>query len=170
MATKPFDFIFDPYDRDAVNQIAEKIRIASGGVVMTCTAGTSDHAQVPKTFRYRDTSPDVNAGKPVSGIAFRPGVAWVVTVKTDNLDRTQTLILPDKSSTLLIDYDRMPFVSKVTNIAFTNGMLTSISSTVPSPILGFLGIPKAILQAILPIPQSPAAASGTGTSTAKAAK
>ena len=58
-------------------------------------------------------------------------------------------------------YNRMAFVKKVKNVGFTDGMLTDYHQTVPSPILGFLGIPKAIVQAIVPIPG--AAPSGSGS-------
>jgi hypothetical protein len=61
----------------------------------------------------------------------------------------------------------MAFVKKLKEIGFRDGMLTEFHEKVPSPILGFLGIPKAILQAVVPIPGAPAgggSASATGTS------
>jgi len=47
---------------------------------------------------------------------------------------------------------RRAFVKKAKEIGFTNGMLTDFHQKVPSAIPGFLGIPKAALQAIVPIP------------------
>jgi hypothetical protein len=58
----------------------------------------------------------------------------------------------------------MAFVKKVKETGFTDGMLTDFHQKVPSPILGFLGIPKAIVQAIVPIPGAPPS-SGSGSST-----
>ena len=64
----------------------------------------------------------------------------------------------------------MAFVKKVKEIGFTNGMLTDFHQKVPSPILGFLGIPKAVLQAIVPVPGTPGpsgSASSAGTAVPK---
>jgi hypothetical protein len=59
----------------------------------------------------------------------------------------------------------MPFVKKVKDIGFSDGMLTEFHQKVPSPILGFLGIPKAILQAIVPIPAAPPSGGGSAAGT-----
>jgi len=62
-------------------------------------------------------------------------------------------------------YDRMAFVKKLREVGFTDGMLTDFHQKVPSPILGFLGIPKAIVQAIVPIPGAPPSGSGSASGT-----
>jgi len=59
-----------------------------------------------------------------------------------------------------------PFVKKVWEVGFSDGMLTDFRQKRPSLILGFLGIPKAIVQAIVPIPRaqpSSGSASASGT-------
>jgi len=53
----------------------------------------------------------------------------------------------------------------VGDIGFTNRMLTDFHQKVPSPILGFLGIPKAVVQAIVPIPAAPPSGSGSASAT-----
>jgi hypothetical protein len=116
-----------------------------------------------------------------NGLIFRPATSYKITLKYDAIDprdgktlrpvidSTQQFILPDPNRLYEIEYPRMAFVKKVKEIGFTNGMLTDFHQKVPSPILGFLGIPKAIVQAMVPIPGSPgpsgsASASGTTAS------
>jgi hypothetical protein len=80
---------------------------------------------------------------------------------------TQQFILPDRSKVSVMRFDRMPFVKKVREVGFSDGMLTDFHQKRPSPILGFLGIPKAIAQAIVPIPGAPpqsGSGSASGTS------
>ena len=116
-----------------------------------------------------------------NGLVFRPAISYRVKliyqpVNRENprnlelIDSTQQFILPDPNQLYEIEYPRMAFVKKVKEIGFTDGMLTDFHQKVPSPILGFLGIPKAILQAIVPIPGAPTAngsAAASGTSTPK---
>jgi hypothetical protein len=59
----------------------------------------------------------------------------------------------------------MAFVKKVKEIGFTNQMLSDFHQKVPSPILGFLGIPKAIVEAIVPIPGAGSSGSGSTSGT-----
>jgi hypothetical protein len=81
------------------------------------------------------------------------------------IDSTQQFILPDPNRLYEIEYPRMAFVKKVKEIGFTNGMLTDFHQKVPSPILGFLGIPKAIVYAIVPIPGAAPTGSEAATGT-----
>ena len=91
------------------------------------------------------------------GLAFRRAIPYKVTLKSPRnsagtINYSHQFLLPDVNGTYVLDYDRMPFVKKVTEIGFTDGMLTDFHQTLPSPVLGFLGIPKAILNAIVPLP------------------
>jgi hypothetical protein len=104
------------------------------------------------------------------GLIFRPGIPYEVVLRYPKddfnasntlINTTQQFILPDTQRLYEMKYNRMAFVKKVKNVGFTDGMLTDYHQTVPSPILGFLGIPKAIVQAIVPIPG--AAPSGSGS-------
>jgi len=60
---------------------------------------------------------------------------------------------------------RVAFVKKVRNVGFNDGMLTDFQQHLPSPVLGFLGIPKAIIQAMVPIPAATDAGSGSTSGT-----
>jgi hypothetical protein len=117
------------------------------------------------------------------GLLFRPATSYKVTLgfkaadpKDESkseihvIDSTQQFILPDPNRLYEIEYPRMAFVKKMKEVGFTNGMLTDFHQKVPSPILGFLGIPKAALQAIVPIPGAggpSGSASGSGTAPPK---
>jgi hypothetical protein len=114
------------------------------------------------------------------GLIYKPASCYKIKITylgTDARNRnsvtlintTQQFILPDPSRLYEIQYPRMAFVKKVKEIGFTNGMLSDYHEKVPSPILGFLGIPKAVLQAIVPIPGAPGggSASTAGTSPPK---
>jgi hypothetical protein len=83
---------------------------------------------------------------------------------TTVLDYRKRFILPGRQ-TYVFDYRRMPFVKKVTEIGFTDGMLTDYHEQLPSPILSVLGIPKAILAALIPLPSS-AMTGGTASTVA----
>jgi hypothetical protein len=107
------------------------------------------------------------------GLIFRPGTSYKVQLRypdapefdTENtfINTTQQFVLPATDRLYEIKYNRMAFVKKVKEIGFRDGMLTEFHQTVPSPILGFLGIPKAVLQAIVPIPGA-AGPSGSASS------
>jgi hypothetical protein len=112
------------------------------------------------------------------GLIFRPGIPYKVTLRYPDetnfnesetlIDTTQQFILPDTNRLYEMKYNRMAFVKKVKEIGFTDGMLTEFYQKVPSPILGFLGIPKAILQAIVPIPAASPSGSGSSSGTTSA--
>ncbi|MCP4038474.1 MAG: hypothetical protein GY733_16150, partial [bacterium] len=48
--------------------------------------------------------------------------------------------------------ERAPFVTSKFSVDFTNGLLTKMTSTKPSEILGFMSIPIDIARAIVSIP------------------
>jgi hypothetical protein len=113
------------------------------------------------------------------GILFRAVEPYRVTVTStklpgaselaSNVDTSQLVFLPDRHHTFVLDYSRMPFVAKVTNIGFVDGVPEDFSQTLPSSVLGFVGIPKAIVDALLPNPlQSKPASSPQGNSQAGA--
>jgi len=108
------------------------------------------------------------------GLIFRPGISYKVLLRCPNTDfdvsntlinTTQQFILPDTNRLYEMKYNRMAFVKKVKDIGFTDGMLSDYHQTVPSPILGFLGIPKAVVQAIVPIPGAAPSGSGSASGT-----
>ena len=165
---QPFDITVDPEDDAAMSKVKAlitkyaKIRFTCEDERINGTHGRFPLSSVDFYAQKRD--PYIN------GVAFRPMKAWTIRLRSLNpdedgilpVDTHQVVIFPDEFHILVIAYDRMPFVTKTTNVGFTNGMLTEYSETVPSPILGALGIPKAILQALLPIPSSPTKSSSAG--------
>ena len=91
------------------------------------------------------------------GVVFRPLKPWRIIVdSTDDsvaaVRESKLVHLPDKAHPLVLDYTRVPFVKKVTNVTFVDGTLRDYSRKLPSPVFGFLGIPKALLGAIAPLP------------------
>jgi hypothetical protein len=132
--------------------------------------------------------------KTVGGIVFPPVYAYRITVFIDtsktapttppvltpNLKNTQVLgsqvvLIPDTDldHVYAADFTRTPFVTRITNVGFSNGMLVSYEQDLPSPVLGFLQIPQSILAAIVPIPglsKSPGSASKSTASNASASK
>jgi hypothetical protein len=94
------------------------------------------------------------------GIIFRPLRAYHVTVKSIGtyfeIDEHREILLPDcrEEHELLLDYSRLAFVKKTTKIAFVDGTPQKLGQTVPSPVLGFLAIPKGIIQAMVPLASS----------------
>src|ERR1700736_3027988 len=116
------------------------------------------------------------------GLIFRPATSYKIILSFSGKDpndpdkkelplikSAQQFVMPDPTRLYEMEYPRMAFVKKVKEIGFRDGMLTEFHQKTPSPILGFLGIPKAVLQAIVPIPGagSPnSSASTSGTTTA----
>lgn len=66
----------------------------------------------------------------------------------------QIAILPNRHVVGQIPITRAPFVKKDFKLAFTNGMLTSVSLNNPSEVLGFVQIPITVAKAIVSIPSA----------------
>jgi len=114
------------------------------------------------------------------GIAFRTVRPYRVTVDSVPgtwfyIHESRLLLLPDTchDHTLVLDYSRLAFVKKTTNIAFVDGIPQELAQSAPSSALGFLAIPKGIIQAIVPaspgIIGSPSGVQAPGTSGTTAA-
>jgi hypothetical protein len=169
---RPFSVVFDPADSETVKALKEKI--------LECGFNLA----VNKSKVYPNITIERQAWSKahpehVHGIAFRPVIPYELKITSvDNtgfyIHEQRTLLLPDTDGehTLVLDYSRVPFVKKTTNIAFVDGIPQDLGWKVPSPVLGFLAIPKGILQALVPLPQTMAGPSGMqamGNSTAGAA-
>ena len=95
-----------------------------------------------------------NIGKQVvDGIIVRAPAPYRIKVTQDgpNLSGEQTVFLPDPTRIYYLPLDRTPFVKNETKIALVNGVVQSVSVTRPSIILGIVGVPKTILEALLPL-------------------
>jgi hypothetical protein len=156
---EPFTVLFDP-DTD---EYGEAIKVmGAAGFKMRVTAqpqrqltpNDSDSyngEERPGNFFNSETVHEIN------GIVFRPPKVYTIDITAASgynahVVLHQSIALPDVKSALVLDYSRMPFVERTTNIGFTDGMLTSYSQSTPSPVLGFLSIPKAIIEAVVPLP------------------
>jgi len=72
---------------------------------------------------------------------------------TDNATRAeQLLFLPDAQHDYCLPLDRSPFVTNQTQITLVDGVVQNRTETRPSIILGIVGIPKKILDALVPLP------------------
>ena len=166
VSPRPFSVVFDPNDRRDFNEVAD-----CGFVVTVHRLAVADIAIHHKAW---------SSDKPehVHGIAFRTVIPYELEIRSVPntwfyIHEKRTLLLPDtnRDHTLVLDYSRIPFVKKTTNIAFVDGIPQDLGQKVPSPVLGFLAIPKGILQALVPLPQTMAGPSGMqakGNSTAGA--
>jgi hypothetical protein len=165
--TRPFSVVFDPNDRQDFPEVAK-----CGFLVSVLPQAVADIAIHHKAW---------SSDKPehVHGIAFRTVIPYELEIRSIPntwfyIHEKRILLLPDtnRDHTLVLDYSRVPFVKKTTNIAFVDGIPQDLGQKVPSPVLGFLAIPKGILQALVPLPQTMAGPSGMqamGNSTAGAA-
>ena len=147
---EPFLITFHPTDPNEYAQAIDLIGKRNFGLTVT----------------YREPVVHERAGEGAKGaerrgLAFRLGVPFEVSLSRQSepaqsatiLKYSKRFILPG-TKTYVFDYRRMPFVKKVTEITFSDGMLTDYHENLPSPILGVLGIPKAILGALVPLPSS----------------
>jgi len=166
----PFYFSFDPAKKDDVTFV--KCQLRQRGISLTVS--TSAAGKILDTPTVKAKAAELGTG----GLVFRPAAAYNIQLVypvdrecgkepsgTDSvlIKDTEQFILPDRTKLFVMKYDRMPFVKKVREVGFSDGMLTDFHQKRPSPILGFLGIPKAILQAIVPVPGA-AGSSGSASS------
>ncbi len=106
-----------------------------------------------------DVAPPEKGFRLERGLVFRLAEAYRVTLQYPNRRATDGDLLLNYSHNFLlpglqpyvIAYERMPFVKKTIDVGFEDGMLASYHEKVPSPVLGVLGIPKAIVGAVVPL-------------------
>jgi hypothetical protein len=169
--TPPFYFSFHPSNSTEVGDVTTAL--ANRGIYFAVTSKRQPAGSDSKGLQSVANAQRLGQG----GLIFRSAVAYKVALRYPNainfdtsssiINTAQQFILPDPNRLYEVKYNRMAFVKKLKEIGFRDGMLTEFHEKVPSPILGFLGIPKAILQAVVPIPGAPAgggSASATGTS------
>lgn len=162
---RPFYYTFHPVYEDEVRTVKDNLRqlgiefdVIGPKIALRGTSGKASVAGLESVERFQQ-----------KGIIFRPGVPFTITLRAKqiNLRATKQFVMPDPSNFFVLDYSRMPFVKKVSEIGFTDGMLSDFHQVTPSPVLGFISIPKSILQALIPLPFSNPAGNATkaGTST-----
>jgi hypothetical protein len=68
------------------------------------------------------------------------------------LQAEQLIFLPDKERDYFLPLDRSPFVKNDTQITLVDGVVQKVAVSRPSITLGILGVPKTILDALVPSP------------------
>lgn len=73
---------------------------------------------------------------------------------SEKIEETQSKIvmLPDINQDYIWPINRRYFVADQTTITLKDGMITTFQQTKPSMVAGIVGIPKTILEALVPIP------------------
>ena len=170
----PFNFTFHPCDAGQVETVVCQLK--KRGIGLQVTTGKKPVPQCLGMLHDKNVlRVATEFGK--NGLLFRPAVPYYIRLIAPvddkgvpipgqrTIDNTQQVLLPNPEKLYAIEYERMAFVKKVKEVGFTDGMLTDYHQHLPSPILGFLGIPKAIVDAIVPIPGAAPTGSGSATGT-----
>jgi hypothetical protein len=95
------------------------------------------------------------------GVLYRPNITRTLTVmrKADPYGRDPWLLalmkqieVPNRAPTLLVEVNRSLFVDRITDIEFSEGVLTNISVKKPSEAAAFVEIPLAVATAVAALP------------------
>jgi hypothetical protein len=141
---RPFNYTFRPSDSAEYHAVRDKL--LQRGITLTVTT----QSEAVDKMVVIDRRQAQQLGE--RGLLFRPALAYNVQVEFgDIVKNRQQFILPDPSRLYEIEYPRISFVKHDKQIGFVDGMLTDFHEITPSPILGFLGLPKAIIKAVLPL-------------------
>jgi len=168
---KPFSIVFDPADKSGFSEVERC------GFILSVTPEKQPEIKLLHEI-WEGQKLDV-----AYGIVFRSVKPYRVTIRSVPgtalyIHDSRLVLLPDtrKDHTLVLDYSRLAFVKKTTNVAFVDGIPQDFEQSAPSSVLGFLAIPKGLIQAIVPLssgitgPPSGVQAPGTsGTTAAPAA-
>ena len=163
---RPFSVVFDPEDTEP--------DLSAYGFTVKVEKETQPEIKLLKEIwegENKDTA---------HGIAFRAVKPYRVKIQSVlgtwfYIRENRLVLLPDTSPehTLVLDYSRLAFVKKTTNISFVDGVPQNLAQKAPSSVLGFLAIPKGIIQAIVPLSPGitgpPGGVQGPGTSGTTAA-
>jgi hypothetical protein len=84
----------------------------------------------------------------------RAPAPYHITIKDvkSGLVGEQLIFLPDSRRDYFLPLDRSPFVKNDTQITLVDGIVQKVAVTRPSIILGIVGVPKTILEALVPLP------------------
>jgi hypothetical protein len=142
---RPFNYTFRPSVSSEYYNVKEKLR--QRGITLTVNAAL---AEPDGKMVIVDRTQAKKLGE--NGLLFRPAVPYNVYVGfEDTVANRQQFVLPDETRLYEMAYPRISFVKHDKQIGFIDGMLTDFHETTTSPILGFLGLPKAIIKAIVPV-------------------
>ncbi len=134
------DISFDPFVPEEL--AAAEDALMAGGLTIQNLASFS-----------RAPEPYVGVGKPakrsVGGIYYRPPMPYQISIsdKQGNVI-SRSVLLPNKSPILHINFDKAPFVSTVSQVNMTNGFISSYAINKPSSAQAIAQIPLVILSSI----------------------
>lgn len=97
--------------------------------------------------KAHQTCPDLN-----SGICYRPMAPHMLTFSNNNIDKSQTYLLPNGTKIVSFNMKRASFVKVVYGLKFTDGVLTEVHLNKPSEVLGAVKIPLQIAEALVALP------------------
>jgi hypothetical protein len=145
---QPFNYVFDPFSDEDVAKIRANLIAQGLDLHVIHNSFTGSQVATPKELADRSFK--------TAGVVFRPLRPVTITIddqaSTKSQMESQVVLLPDPESKLLLDFGRVAFVKKVTNVTFVDGTLREVSVNRPSQVLGVLAIPKEVLKAIVPLP------------------
>jgi hypothetical protein len=121
----------------------------------TATPITRSYNIVVRRESKRDPRPTKQLDNVTNGIVVRAPAPYrvIITVNNNpNLQAEQLIFLPDKERDYFLPLDRSPFVKNDTQITLVDGVVQKVAVSRPSIILGILGVPKTILDALVPLP------------------
>ncbi len=95
------------------------------------------------------------------GVLYRPNISRTLTVmhKADPNGRgswrlllTKQVEVPNRAPVFAVEVNRSLFVDRVTDLEFTDGVLTNVSVKKPSEAAAFVEIPLAVVSAVVALP------------------
>ena len=86
------------------------------------------------------------------GIVFHPAIPVVLDVTCGDDTQQAVVPIPDRRVTLAYTFDRGLVDERGTELEFMDGMLTTVHIANQSLVTVILGVPKTILESVLPLP------------------
>ncbi len=114
---------------------------------------------VAKAVPLADPLPPVEVSR--RGVLYRPNITRTLTVmrKADPYGRDPWLLMmtkqvevPNRAPVFVVEANRSFFVDRVTDLEFTDGVLTNVSVKKPSEAAAFVEIPLAVVSAAVALP------------------
>ncbi len=134
----PFSRRLDPFDPHAVEAFRKAV-----GDACSLRLRLPDPVQLSTRARADATYP---------GMVFHPGVPLTVEVRCGGDVQQAVVPVPDRRVTLAYDFSRGWLDQRGTEVEFLDGMLTTAHISNQSLVTVILGIPKTLLESVLPLP------------------
>ena len=165
-------FTFDPFDPYEAAQINAALRpfgycVFVEGLSFPYGVPPATWCEQPRVLSVflAKAPPLVDPLPPIEvsrrGILYRPNITRTLTVmrKADprgrdpwRLTMTRQVEVPNRAPVFVVEADRSLFVDRVTDLEFTDGVLTNVSVKKPSEGAAFVEIPLAVVSAVVALP------------------